>query len=131
MSMDNLLKDLRAEIYSEVNPKPKARVHSTEWAKIMAGQPVEINPTVGFGLKIMTVEEWSARWKPNEAFTECLNCGSKNTKEHHFMQVGGELSPGGERARQGRRAGARQDVACKQSRWPSCFVRRAGLSLQP
>lgn len=53
----------------------------------MQGEPVEINPSVGFGYRIMTVEEWSARWKPNEAFLECLNCGSKNTKEHHFTQT--------------------------------------------
>lgn len=43
---------------------------------------------MGHGYKVMTVDEWSARWKPNEAWPECLQCGSKNTKEHHFMQVG-------------------------------------------
>lgn len=130
--------------------RPQVKVHSTEWRKVMAGEPVEINPSVsswlrscfylqqlsplvaaecgpfntacahttweghlcrysrallqaspsaaacnarqctqvGHGYKVMTVDEWSARWKTNEAFPECLQCGSKNTKEHHFMQVG-------------------------------------------
>ena len=79
--------DLRAPITTAVNDKPKARVHSREWQKIMNGDPVEINPSVGYGYKIMSVDEWSARWKQNEDFPECLNCGSKNTKEHHFTQV--------------------------------------------
>ena len=79
--------DLRAPIEAEVNDKPKARVHAREWQKIMAGDPVEINPSVGYGYKIMTVDEWSARWKRNDDFTDCLGCSSKNTKEHHFIQV--------------------------------------------
>ena len=79
--------DLRADIKSEVNEKPKARVHQVEWRKIMEGEPVEINPTVGHGFKIMTVDEWAKRWKRNDDFPECLSCGSKNTKEHHFTQV--------------------------------------------
>jgi hypothetical protein len=29
----------------------------------MNGDPVEINPSVGHGMKIMTVDEWSSRWK--------------------------------------------------------------------
>ena len=44
--------NLRADISSEVNEKPKARVHSTEWAKIQNGDPVEINPSVGYGYKV-------------------------------------------------------------------------------
>ena len=79
--------DLRADIKTAVNDKPKARVHSREWQKILDGDPVEINPSVGYGYKIMSVEEWSARWKRNDDFPECLACGSKNTKEHHFTQV--------------------------------------------
>lgn len=47
MSLADLTKNLRAEMHSEFNPKPKAKVHSVEWAKIMAGEPVEINPTLG------------------------------------------------------------------------------------
>lgn len=46
---------------------------------------------VGHGYRVMTVEEWSARWKKNEAWPECLQCGSKNTKEHHFTQVEGRV----------------------------------------
>lgn len=38
------------------------------------------------GLKIMTVDEWSSRWKRNDRFPDCLACGSTATKEHHFMQ---------------------------------------------
>ena len=79
--------NLRADVYSEVNEKPKARVHSVEWRKVMEGVPVEINPSVVCGYKIMTVDEWAARWKRNEDFPDCLSCGSLNTKEHHFTQV--------------------------------------------
>jgi hypothetical protein len=38
----------------------------------------------------MTINEWSARWKRNDDFPECLKCGSNNTKEHHFTQVQNE-----------------------------------------
>jgi len=30
--------DLRADIYTDVNANPKAKVHSTEWRKIMIGE---------------------------------------------------------------------------------------------
>ena len=83
--------NLRAPIQTAVNNKPKARVHSKEWQKIMNGDPVEINPSVGHGYKIMTVDEWSARWKRNDDFQDCLQCGGTNTKEHHFTQVSGLL----------------------------------------
>ena len=53
----------------------------------MNGDPVEINPSLGNGLKIMTVDEWSAGWKRNDRFPDCLACGSTATKEHHFMQT--------------------------------------------
>ena len=86
--------NLRADMVTEVNEKPKARVHSVEWRKVMSGDPVEINPSVGHGYKIMTVDEWSARWKRNDDFPECLNCGGSNTKEHHFMQVWSTPSSG-------------------------------------
>ena len=79
--------NLRAEIETDVNENPRARVHSVEWRKIMEGEPVEINPSIGHGYKIMTVDEWAGRWKRNDDFPECLNCNSKNTKEHHFTQV--------------------------------------------
>ena len=80
-------KNLRAEIETDVNENPRARVHSVEWRKIQNGDPVEINPSVGHGYRIMTVAEWAARWKRNDDFPECLNCNSHNTKEHHFTQV--------------------------------------------
>lgn len=44
--------DLRAEIQTEVNDAPKARVHSVEWRKVMEGDPVEINPSLGHGFKV-------------------------------------------------------------------------------
>ncbi|KAG7674457.1 hypothetical protein Ndes2526B_g05186 [Nannochloris sp. 'desiccata'] len=87
MSLVDIMYNLRAEIQSATDDKPMVKVHSREWAKIMRGDPVEINPSVGHGFKIMTVEEWAARWKKNEAFPECLNCGSTNTKEHAFTQT--------------------------------------------
>ena len=43
--------NLRADISTHVGDKPKARVHSREWQKIQDGDPVEINPSVGFGYK--------------------------------------------------------------------------------
>ncbi len=79
--------NLRAEIETDVNEAPRARVHSVEWRKIMDGEPVEINPSIGHGYKIMTVDEWAGRWKRNDDFPECLSCNSNNTKEHHFTQV--------------------------------------------
>lgn len=47
------------------------------------------HPSMAFELvlQVMTVDEWSARWKRNDDFPECLKCGSSNTKEHHFTQV--------------------------------------------
>lgn len=80
-------KDLRADIETDVNEKPRARVHSVEWRKIMIGEPVEINPSIGHGFKIMSVDEWASRWKRNDDFPVCLKCGSNDTKEHHFTQV--------------------------------------------
>lgn len=79
--------NLKAPVYTEVNDSPKARVHQVEWRKIMTGDPVEINPSIGHGYKVMTVDEWSARWKSNDDFPECLSCGSTTTKEHHFTQT--------------------------------------------
>jgi hypothetical protein len=87
MSLKDITSNLTAEIQSATDDKPMVKVHSREWAKIMRGDPVEINPSVGHGFKIMTVDEWAARWKKNEAFPECLNCGGTNTKEHAFTQT--------------------------------------------
>merc|ERR1712144_184546 len=61
--------NLRASVETEINENPRAFVHSREWKKIM------------------TVDEWSCRWKRNEDFPDCLACGSLNTKEHHFIQT--------------------------------------------
>merc|ERR1711920_459911 len=80
-------KDLRAPIEMDVNEKPRAFVHSREWKKVMKGDPVQINPSIGYGMKIMTVAEWADNWKRNDDFPMCLACGSHNTKEHHFIQT--------------------------------------------
>ncbi|KAF5831486.1 hypothetical protein DUNSADRAFT_13044 [Dunaliella salina] len=71
----------------QVGPAPHVRMHASEWQKVMAGDPVEINPSVGSGYRVMTVDEWAARWKNNGDFPECLACGSKQTKEHYFVQT--------------------------------------------
>ncbi|GIL82954.1 hypothetical protein Vretifemale_11645, partial [Volvox reticuliferus] len=51
--------------------------------------PVEINPSIGSGYKVMSVAEWSSRWKRNEDFPTCLaeDCGSTDTREHYFTQT--------------------------------------------
>jgi hypothetical protein len=53
----------------------------------MAGDPVEINPSVGQGFRVMSVAEWAARWKRNDDFPDCLRCGGTTTKEHFFTQA--------------------------------------------
>lgn len=44
--------NLKADIKTVVSSDPKARVHSREWVKVINGDPVEINPSVGFGYKV-------------------------------------------------------------------------------
>jgi hypothetical protein len=53
----------------------------------MSGDPVEINPSVGAGYRVMSVDEWAGRFKRSEEFSDCLACGGNNTKEHAFSQV--------------------------------------------
>jgi len=79
--------DLRAEVETTTQQAPRATVHASEWRKIMNGDPVEINPSIGEGQKIMTFEEWSRGWKRNDDFPDCARCGGTRTKEHHFVQV--------------------------------------------
>jgi hypothetical protein len=57
-------------------------------AQVMAGDPVEINPSTGNGYRVMSVDEWAARFKRSEEFPDCLACGGTHTKEHAFTQVG-------------------------------------------
>ncbi|MEW5305328.1 MAG: hypothetical protein WDW38_005631 [Sanguina aurantia] len=87
MSAPRYNKDLRADVQTSISASPAARVHRVEWKKVMEGSPVEINPSFGSGFKVMTVDEWAARWKNNEDFPACLNCNSKATKEHYFVQT--------------------------------------------
>lgn len=53
----------------------------------MAGDPVEINPSTGSGYRVMSVDEWAARFRRSEEFPLCLACDCSNTKEHAFTQV--------------------------------------------
>ena len=53
--------NLRADIRSSVGDDPKARVHSREWVKVMNGDPVEINPSVGFGYKVQAPARHQSR----------------------------------------------------------------------
>lgn len=46
MSLSDVVSNLRAPLTTRVADKPTVRVHSVEWRKIMAGEPVEINPSV-------------------------------------------------------------------------------------
>ncbi|KAG2496286.1 hypothetical protein HYH03_005519 [Edaphochlamys debaryana] len=81
--------DLRAPLQTHVASEPQAPVHRNEWRKVMAGDPVEINPSIGSGYKVMSVAEWSGRWKRNEDFPACLapECGGSDTREHYFTQT--------------------------------------------
>ena len=45
MAMPKYNEGLRAEVRTQVAAAPVARVHRVEWAKVMAGEPVEINPS--------------------------------------------------------------------------------------
>lgn len=67
-------------------PRPFICAHAH--TQVMAGDPVEINPSTGSGYRVMSVDEWSARFRRSEEFPACLACESSNTKEHAFTQVG-------------------------------------------
>lgn len=43
--------NLRAPIHTEVSSSPQSKAHKLEWDKILKGEPVEINPSVGQGFK--------------------------------------------------------------------------------
>ena len=76
------------EIFSQHGPT--ASVHKAEWERVLAGEPVQINPSVGSGEKVMTIKEYASRWKANHdhpLLTACISCKGINTKEHHFMQT--------------------------------------------
>eukprot|EP01024_Parvocaulis_polyphysoides_P016280 TRINITY_DN17226_c0_g1_i1.p1 TRINITY_DN17226_c0_g1~~TRINITY_DN17226_c0_g1_i1.p1 ORF type:complete len:147 (-),score=20.80 TRINITY_DN17226_c0_g1_i1:113-520(-) len=78
--------DLKAPVLSKIGDVPHVQMHKVEWNKIMNGEPVEINPSTGSGYRVMSAEEWAARWKQNQDFPECLECNGNNTKEHFFTQ---------------------------------------------
>ena len=70
-----------------MNADPKASVHSVEWRKIMNGDPVEINPCLGNGLKIMPPWTSGAPGPAKRPISRLPGVGSTATKEHHFMQT--------------------------------------------
>jgi hypothetical protein len=77
---------LRGPVVEAVGDAPRAPVHGAEWRKVLAGEPVEINPSVGEGFRVMSAAEWAARWKRGD-FPACLVCGGADTREHHFSQT--------------------------------------------
>ncbi|KAI8464763.1 MAG: hypothetical protein J3K34DRAFT_380210 [Monoraphidium minutum] len=79
--------DLRAPVTTVVGPEPHAKVHRSEIIKVRQGLPVEINPSVGDGFKVMDWAEYFGRFKASAEFPECLACSSANTKEHYFTQT--------------------------------------------
>lgn len=79
--------NLRAPVATSTHQTPQAPVHALEWQRLMEGYPVQINPSIGSGYKVMSVREWAARFAHNDDFPECSACGSTDTKEHHFVQT--------------------------------------------
>ena len=69
--------------------QPHPAPPQTPWTRpqVRAGLPVEINPSVGSGYKVMDWTEYFGRFKASPEFPECLACGGANTKEHYFTQV--------------------------------------------
>lgn len=64
MSLADVTANLRAPIETRVADAPTVRVHAVEWRKVMAGEPVEINPSVrgpalgAWGLGCVVWEGW-------------------------------------------------------------------------
>ncbi|KAF8068161.1 EP0 [Scenedesmus sp. PABB004] len=87
--------ELGLPIRESVGDAPMVAVHRVEWAKarprscaaVLAGEPVEINPSVGAGYAVMSADEWAARFRRSAEFPECLACGGANTREHAFSQT--------------------------------------------
>lgn len=96
---------------ADEGPACGGKGRAAEWRKVLAGDPVEINPSVGEGFRVMSVKEWAARWRRNgdevafeggggggngggsegagaaaaadvKPLGRCLACGSDDTKEH-------------------------------------------------
>lgn len=62
-------------------------ISSLACPQVVAGEPVEIPPSSGSGYRVMSVEEWAARWRRSDEFGSCLACGGDNTREHAFSQT--------------------------------------------
>jgi hypothetical protein len=92
---------------ADQGPACGGKGRAAEWRMVLAGDPVEINPSVGEGRRVVSVGEWAARWRRNGdttteaaaaeaaaaaagggavpvgvALGRCLACGSDDTKEH-------------------------------------------------
>lgn len=105
--------DLRADITTHVGGNPKARVHSVEWRKIQAGDPVEINPSVGFGYKVappasQAPPKWSRSLPP--AARRSGLCSSDLFTSDFIMQVFTQLSSASSECR----AGSCRDIPAAQ-----------------
>jgi hypothetical protein len=50
-----------------VGVNPRAPDHAVEWRRVLEGDPVEVNPSEGYGLKVMTIAEWCGKWKVRRA----------------------------------------------------------------
>jgi len=83
--------NLNGDVYTETNANPKAKVHSTEWMKILHGDPVEINPSLGQGMKIMTVAEWTSRWKQTTGFRIASLAEAQTRKNTTSRKRGAEV----------------------------------------
>ena len=62
MSLADITANLRAPVVTRVDDKPTVKVHSAEWRKVMAGEPVEINPSVSLGGKGQPAAAWWQGW---------------------------------------------------------------------
>jgi hypothetical protein len=58
-----LLAPPQAPIFTQVGVHPHAPDHAVEWRRVLAGEPIEIDASEGFGMKVMTINEWTTKWK--------------------------------------------------------------------
>jgi hypothetical protein len=78
---------LAATFAARAQPHCPASFGAGRPPQVRQGLPVEINPSVGSGYKVMDWTEYFGRFKTSGEFPDCLACGGKNTKEHYFTQT--------------------------------------------